>query len=99
MSSNLLGELVANNGTYYLSGSGAVYAGKIDQIIVRGTGVVINAIYVTRDGEEIEVTANYLTSTNVPNDLRITPKNNEIFSAISLDGDSANGVGVELVLA
>ena len=35
MGANLMGELVANNGTYFLSGGG--YGGNIDQIIVTST--------------------------------------------------------------
>lgn len=99
MSSNLLGELVANNGTYYLSGSGAVYAGQIDQIIARGTGVIISGIYVTIDGEQTNVFEYYLNSTTLPDGLRITPKNNDVFTGISLGGSSPSGVGLELVLA
>jgi hypothetical protein len=99
MGANLIGELVANNGTYYLSGSGAIYSGNIDQIIVRGTGVIISAIYVTIDGEQIDVKTEYLSNTTLPDGLRITPKNNEVFTAVSLSGSSSSEVGLELVLA
>ena len=99
MSTNLMGELVANNGTIFLSGAGNGYSGNIDQIIVRGDGVIISRIYVTRDGEQVEVTEDYLFSTNVPDGLRITPQNNEVFSSVSLSGSSPNSVGLELVLA
>lgn len=99
MSSNLMGELVANNGTVFLAGGGNLYSGNVDQIIVRGAGVVIGAIYVTRDGEQVEVTEDYLYSTNIPDGLRITPKGDEVFTAITLNPSSANSVGLELVLA
>ena len=99
MGANLLGELVANSGTYYLSGSGAVYVGQVDQIIARGTGVIISAIYVIVDGEQTNVTEDYLTSTTLPDGLRITPKNNDVFTGISISGSSPSGSGLELVLA
>jgi hypothetical protein len=97
MSSNLIGELVANNGTYYL-GSGT-YEANIDQIIVRGDSVVISKIYVIRNEELTEVTEEYLYNNNVPNGLRITPKNDEVFVRVELGGLPSIGIGVELVLA
>jgi hypothetical protein len=97
MSSNLLGELVANNGTYFLSGGG--YGGNIDQIIVRGDGVIIGKIYVNRDGEEVDIINELLSDNVVPNGLRITPQNNEVFTSVLLGGSSGSGSGLELVLA
>ena len=99
MGTNLLGELAANNGTYFLSGSGALYNGQVDQIIVRGDGVFLNHIYITVDGEQVSVTNQYINPGLVPNGLRITPKNDTVFTGIALSGDSENGVGLELVLA
>ena len=99
MSSNLLGELAANNGTYFLTGSGALYSGRVDQIIVRGTGVILKRLYVTIDGEQVEVTFDYIGSNSVPDGLRITPKNDAVFTGIALDIDSENNVGLELVLS
>ena len=97
MSSNLLGELVANSGTYYLN-SGS-YVGNIDQIIVRGDGVIIGKIYVNRDGEEVNIINELLSDNVVPNGLRITPQNNEVFTGVLLGASSESGSGLELVLA
>ena len=94
-----MGELVANNGTYFLTGSAVIYSGRVDQIIVRGTGVILKRIYVTIDGEQVEVTYDYIGSNSVPDGLRITPKNDTVFTGIVLDGDSENNVGLELVLS
>jgi hypothetical protein len=96
MSTNLLGELAANNGTYYLTES--VYEGSIDQIIVRGEGVVIDAIYVIRDGVSVNVFEDYCSSPYLANGLRITPKNDEVFSRVNLAA-APQGSGLELVLA
>jgi len=98
MSTNLLGELVANNGTYFLNSGG--YNGNIDQIIVRGEGVVIGKIYVNRDGEEVDIINELLSSNIVPNSLRITPQNNEVFTSVLLGGGApTSGIGLELVLS
>jgi hypothetical protein len=101
MSTNLLGELAASNGTYYLNANG--FNGRIDQIIVRGEGVEISRLFVFRNGQEVRVDQEYLSgsdlgSVSVPNGLRITPKNNEVFSGVALGASSANS-GLELVLA
>ena len=97
MSSNLMGELVANNGTYFLNTGG--FNGKIDQIIVRGEGVNISSFFVIRNGEEVRVDDQYLSTNNVPNGLRITPKNDEVFSSVALGGESNPSSGLELVLS
>jgi hypothetical protein len=97
MGSNLIGELVANSGTYYLNSGG--YGGNIDQIIVRGDGVIIGKIYVNRDGEEVDIIDELLSSDTVPNGLRITPQNNEVFTSVLLTASSESGSGLELVLA
>jgi hypothetical protein len=97
MGTNLLGELAANNGTYFLNNGS--YQGNIDQIIVRGDGVVVSKIYVIRDGELTQVAIEYLTSINVPNGLRITPKNNEVFVRVDLGNASSAASGIELVLS
>lgn len=102
MGTNLLGELVANNGTYYLQATELelTYTANIDQIIVRGNNLVIIALEVIRDGEYVDVLSDYMKNPNVPNDLRITPKNNEVFARITVS--SAGGfedTGFELVLA
>jgi hypothetical protein len=97
MSSNLLGELAANNGTYFLNNSG--FDGNIDQIIVRGEGVVIAKIYVIRNGEPLDVVNEYLSTNNVPNGLRITPKNDEVFIGVDLGGAPNFSSGLELVLS
>lgn len=60
MSANLLGELAANNGTYYLSGDGVQYEGKVDHIIVRGNGISYVELYAVIDGVETEVQGDYL---------------------------------------
>jgi hypothetical protein len=99
MSSNLLGELVANNGTYYLAGSENSYMGNIDQIIVRGNGVVIGKIFVEIDGVNENLVDDYLSSQNVPNGLRITPKDGKVFTGIQFTGATATDCGVELVLS
>ena len=59
MSSNLLGELVANNGTYFLQNVESEYEGNIDQIIVRGNGIKIS-IFANVEGALENVTEQYL---------------------------------------
>jgi len=97
MSSNLLGELAANNGTYYLS-NGFDYLGKVDQIIVRGSNMQITNLEIFRNGVYVDVKAEYLSSDIVPNGLRITPKNDEVFNKISVNTLGGFG-GLELVLS
>ena len=91
-----MGELVANNGTYYLSEGG--FDGRFDQIIVRGEGVEISRLFVFRNGENVRVDDEYLGSSNVPNGLRLTPKNDEVFSGVALGSSSTNS-GLELILS
>lgn len=96
MGTNLLGELAANNGTYFLNDG--QFIGNIDQIIVRGEGVVISELKILVDGNFVDVSGQYLGSTSVPNGLRITPKNDSIFNRVSVTTSSEN-VGIEIVLA
>ena len=96
MGTNLLGELVANNGTYFFQSG--TFTGNVDQIIVRGNNLVIIALDVIRDGEYVDVLSDYLSNPSVPNDLRITPKNNEVFASITVASSGGSG-GFELVLA
>ena len=98
MSTNLLGELVANNGTYFLS-SNQTYFGKIDQIIVRGNSVYLEEIFVIREGVEVNVASEYFNSPELPDGLRITPQNNEVFSKVYCNVETPTGSGLELVLA
>ena len=97
MGVDLMGELVANNGTYFLSSG--FYEGNIDQIIVRGQGIIIAKIYVIRDGEEIGINSELLSNNAVPDGLRITPHNNEVFTRVEIEGVPTIGTGLELVLA
>lgn len=97
MSSNLLGELAANNGTYFLA-NGFDYLGKVDQIIVRGSNMQIKALEILREGVYVDVKGEYLSSDIVPNGLRITPKNDEVFNRIVIDTLGGFG-GLELVLS
>jgi hypothetical protein len=99
MGTNLLGELAANNGTYFLTGAENSYMGNIDQIIVRGNGVVIGKIFVEIDGVNENLVNEYLSSQNVPNGLRITPKDGKVFTGIQFTNATATDAGVELVLA
>ena len=96
MSANLLGELAANNGTYFLHNES--YVGSFDQIIVRGKGVEVNNIYSRRDGQLVDVTEEYLSTNLVADGLRITPKNNEVFTEIRVR-TTLQYIGVELVLS
>ena len=103
MSSNLMGELVANNGTYFLQNSVSEYEGNIDQIIIRGTGIRI-LIFITNEEEFLDVTLDYLQNGKnqfLPDGLRITPKGDVVFSKveINLNTNVDGGSGVELVLA
>jgi hypothetical protein len=101
MSSNLLGELVANNGTYFFSGGS--YDGNIDQIIVRGNGILGIRVYVTNsEGELINVTNDYILhgdETYLPNGTRITPQNNDVFTRVIIVAVDGTQSGLELVLA
>jgi hypothetical protein len=96
MSTNILGELVANNGTYFLHNG--TFIGSFDQIIIRGKGVEINNIYVNRNNVQHDVTEEYISNILVPDGLRITPKNDEVFTEIRI-ATSLQYIGVELVLS
>jgi hypothetical protein len=100
MSANLLGELAANNGTYYLNAgaSSTTYRGAVDQIIIRGSNIRIESIEVLRNGSYVNVTSDYLSTNVLPDGVRITPKNDEVFARITIVGAGGFG-GVELVLA
>jgi hypothetical protein len=100
MGTNLLGELAANNGTYYLNAGNfsSTYTGAVDQIIIRGSNIQIETIEVRRNGEWIDVTSDYLSTNVLPDGVRITPKNDEVFNRITIVGAGGFG-GVELVLA
>jgi hypothetical protein len=101
MGTNLLGELVANNGTYFF-GSGD-YIGNVDQIIVRGNGILGIRVYVTNsEGDLINVTNDYILhgdETYLPNGTRITPQNNDVFTKVIIIAVDGNQSGIELVLA
>jgi len=100
MGTNLLGELVANNGTFFLSGGSVAISLPIDQIIVRGSSISFIAIYSDINGTLTDVTTQYMFQSNqvLPNGLRITPKNDTIFNRVYCEG-AVNGSGLELVLA
>jgi hypothetical protein len=102
MGTNLLGELVANNGTYFLNNGN--YVGKIDQIIVRGIGINGINIYMLIDGQQTAITGQYLhlgDGTRLPDGLRITPKGDDVFTKVEVFSNTnvENGTGIELVLA
>lgn len=97
MSSNLLGELAANNGTYYLT-NGIDFIGAVDQIIVRGSSVEITTLETIRNGVYVDVKDEYLSTDIVPNGLRITPKGDEVFNKITVTTAGMTN-GVELVLS
>jgi hypothetical protein len=102
MGTNLIGEIVANNGTYFLSNG--EYIGAFDQIIVRGAGIEGIAIF-EYIGENLDdMTYVYLsnsTETILPDGLRITPINNGVFARVEILVNTGveNGTGLELVLA
>lgn len=98
MGSNLLGELVANNGTYFMT-SGYMENCKIDQVIVRGNGLTQIALYVTRNGEVTNVTNEYMNNQTIFVDgTRFVPQNDEVFTQVDII--STNGAsGLELVLS
>lgn len=103
MGANLIGELVANNGTYFLQNSESEYEGNIDQIIVRGNGIRIS-IFIGNGEDEVGVTDDYLENGKnqfLPNGLRITPKADGVFSKVKINANTNvdGGSGVELVLA
>ena len=98
-----MGELVANNGTYFLQNVESEYEGNIDQIIVRGNGIRI-LIFITNEEGFLDVTLDYLQNGKnqfLPNGLRITPKNNDVFTAVRIELNDLidEGSGLELVLA
>jgi len=98
MGSNLIGELVANNGTYFLN-VGARYVGNVDQVIVRGNGITDIELFITIDGELLEVTEDYLGDLRLPDGLRITPKGDDVFTNVRCNDSETPGVGLELVLS
>ena len=103
MSTNLLGELAANNGTYFLGDSQTTYNGKVDQVIVRCTPTVIAKIqlFVGEGDAQQDVTSQYLNAgadTTLVNGTRITPKGDQVFSAVKLVSSTGDG-GIELVLS
>ena len=101
MSTNLLSELVANKGTYYLADGIYEQQSNIDQIIVRGDGILKLDIYVfdALEGRR-NVTSEYVSKSVLPNGLRITPKNDEVFIAVEIREKNGNDFcGLELVLA
>lgn len=101
MGVNLLGELVANNGTYFLA-SGYIDNCEIDQVIVRGTGIAGIALYVTRNGELVDVTYQYMNRYSNQQILidgtRFVPQNDEVFTQVEIKDTIGTG-GLELVLA
>jgi hypothetical protein len=97
MSTNLLGELAANNGTYFLNDG--TYTGNIDQIIVRGNNVTVEGIYVFREGQHVRIDDQYVSSSKLANGLRITPKGDEVFSRVIVSSGGSDYQGLELVLA
>ena len=99
-----MGELVANNGTYFLQNVESQYEGNIDQIIVRGQLVQISIYINNFEGDAIDVTDEYLQNGNngfLPDGLRITPKNDNVFSRVRIEQNDLidEGSGLELVLA
>lgn len=103
MSSNLLGELAANNGTFFLTDSETIYQGKVDQVIVRSVPTAITRVqlFVGEGEEQQDVTSEYLFAgieSKLVNGTRITPKGDQVFSAVKLVQSSGDG-GLELVLS
>jgi len=98
MSANLIGELVANNGTYFLPSSGT-YIGNVNQIIVRGAGIEGVELFINVDGENVDVTSDYVGDSRLPNQLRITPKGDQVFSQVNCLNSDTPHQGLELVLA
>jgi hypothetical protein len=100
MGTNLLGELAANNGTFFLSGVNVAISLPMDQIIIRGNGITLITLYVNVNGVDTNVTTQYMFqgNNNFPDGLRITPKNSDVFSRVYCEG-AINGSGLELVLA
>jgi hypothetical protein len=101
MGTNLMGEIVANNGTYYMNSGD--YQGNVDQVIVRGTGILGIVLYITDvEGGSIDVTDIYLSSgssTPLPDGVRITPQNNDVFTRVEIFDTEGGQCGLELVLA
>ena len=90
MSSNLLGELVANNGTFIINTPDYEKIVNIDAIIVL-EDTIFEAIYI----EAINVKDDYLAdSAVVKAGARITPINGLKFSGVYIESGS-----VELVLS
>jgi hypothetical protein len=102
MGTNLIGELVANNGTYFLQSG--TFTGAVDQVIVRGQGIKISIYINNFEGEAIDVTNQYLQNGRlffIPDGLRITPKNDNVFTSVKIEINDGYdlGSGLELVLA
>lgn len=103
MSTNLLGELAANNGTYFLTDSETIYQGSVDQVIVRTASTVLTRVqlFVGEGDDQQDVTSEYLYAgieTKLVNGTRITPKGDHVFSAVKLVDIDGFG-GLELVLS
>jgi hypothetical protein len=92
MSSNLLGELVANNGTFILNVTEENFIYNIDQIIIL-EDTIFNGIFI---GDYEDVKSTYLADSSIAikAGARITPINNIQFNAVNLASGS-----VELVLS
>jgi len=95
MGTNLIGELVANNGTYFLANGSR--QGHFDQVIVRGNGILGIRLYITFEGALENVTERYLSNgeeTYLPNGTRITPQGNNVFTLIEIVAVDGNQSGL-----
>jgi hypothetical protein len=90
MATNLMGELVANNGTFILNNT-SEYTGKIDAIVVL-EDTVFNAVKI----EGVDVKTSYIgtPATAVKAGAILTPTADQKFSGVDLTSGS-----VALVLA
>jgi hypothetical protein len=91
MGTNLLGELVANNGTFIVNTIGEYFTKKFDALIVLEDTIIDDLLI-----EEISVLPEYVSNVSIPlkAGTRITALNDKQFMQIYLASGS-----VELVLS
>ena len=92
MSTNLLGELAADQGTFVLNGEDATFnmsadGLKGDKIIFTGSSNIVHLKY-TLDGANVVDEYVLNPSSNVTNGTIIAPKGDKQFASVSINGNA-----------